>query len=138
MAIGGGGLISGVAVAAKALKPELRIIGVEATGAPTLHASLAAGRLVELERIETEVGTLAPRQSEQINLDIISELVEEIVLVDDDDMRRAARWLWSEFAVATELSGAATVAALEIGAYRPPAGAHVVALVCGVGSDGFA
>ncbi len=138
VAIGGGGLISGVAVAAKALKPELRIIGVEATGAPTLHASLAAGRLVELERIETEAGTLAPRQSEQINLDIISELVEKIVLIDDDDMRRAARWLWSEFAVATELSGAATVAALEIGAYRPPAGAHVVALVCGVGSDGFA
>jgi threonine dehydratase len=137
VAIGGGGLISGIATAAKALKPGLRIVGVEATGAPTLHASLAAGRLVTLDRIETAAGTLAPRRSAQINLDIVTALVDEIVLVTDDEMRRAARWLWAEFAVATELAGAATVATLLSGACRPPAGAHVVALVCGAGGDGF-
>lgn len=138
VAIGGGGLISGIAVAVKALRPELSIVGVEASGAPTLHASLAAGRPVELEKIETRAGTLAPRRSEPLNFAIISELVDEIVLVDDEDMRRAARWLWSEFSVATELAGAATIAALQTAAYRPSAGAHVVALVCGAGRDGFA
>jgi len=137
VAIGGGGLISGIAVAAKALKPELRVIGVEAAGAPTLHASRAAGRLVELEKIETRAGTLAPRRSETLNFEIISALVDDIVLVSDEDMRRAARWLWSEFAVATELAGAATLAALQTAAHRPAVGAHVVALICGAGSDGF-
>lgn len=137
VAIGGGGLISGIATAVKALKPRTRIIGVEATGAPTLHASLAAGELVTLERIETAAGTLAPRRSAAINFEIIRRLVDDVVLVSDDEMRRAARWLWNEFAVASELSGAATVAALMTGACRPPAGAHTVALVCGAGSDGF-
>ena len=61
VAVGGGGLISGIAMAAKALKPVIRIIGVEPTGAPTLHASLAAGRLVELGHLDTAAVTLAPR-----------------------------------------------------------------------------
>jgi threonine dehydratase len=137
VAVGGGGLISGIATAVKALKPRVRIVGVEALGAPTLHASLAAGQLVTLDKIETAAGTLAPRRSAEINFEIVRRLVDEVVLVSDDEMRHAARWLWSEFAVATELSGAATIAALMTGACRPPAGAHVVALICGAGSDGF-
>ena len=137
VAIGGGGLISGIALAAKALKPEITIIGVEAVGAPTLKRSVEAGQLVTLEKIETEAGTLAPRRSAEINLSIISSLVDDIVLVNDDDMRDAARWLWFEFGIAAELSGAAAVAAMQIGAFRPAEGAHVVALVCGAGTDGL-
>lgn len=137
IAIGGGGLISGMATAAKALKPDITIIGVEATGAPTLYESVAAGELVTLDKIETEAGTLAPRRSEQINLDIIRNHVDEIVLVSDDDMRRAARWLWFEFGIAAELSGAAAVAALQNGAYRPAVGAQIGALICGAGTDGI-
>jgi threonine dehydratase len=137
VAIGGGGLISGIATAAKALKPELVIIGIEATGAPTLKRSVEAGRLITLDSIETEAGTLAPRRSEAVNLAIISRLVDEIVLVGDAEMRQAARWLWFEFGLAAELAGAAAVAALQAGAYRPPAESHVVALICGAGSDGI-
>jgi threonine dehydratase len=59
------------------------------------------------------------------------------VLVTDEEMRQAARWLWFEFGIAAELSGAAAVAALQAGAYRPADGAHVVALVCGAGTDGI-
>src|SRR5690606_10782883 len=137
VAIGGGGLISGVALAAKALKPQIRVIGVEPVGAPTLKESVAAGRLVTLPRIETEAGTLAPRRSAELNLELVRRPVDEIVLVSDDDMRRSARWLWFECGVAAELSGAAAVAALLAGVWTPPAGARVGALVCGAGADGL-
>ena len=137
VAIGGGGLISGIAIAAQALRPGIRIIGVEPVGAPTLHDSLAAGRLVELARLDTAAVTLAPRRSAEINFAIIRQTVERVVLVEDRDMREAARWLWRELGVATELSGAAAVAALLAGGYRPAPDERVCAIVCGSGSDGF-
>ena len=137
VAIGGGGLISGVARAVKALRPEVRIVGVEPEGAPTLKRSLEAGQLVTLDKIETVAGTLAPRRSAQINLDIISGTVDEVVLVSDEQMREAARWLWQEFGVGAELSGAASIAALKFGAAALPKGARGCALVCGKGSDGW-
>ena len=137
VAVGGGGLISGMAIAAKALKPGIRIIGVEPTGAPTLHASIAAGRLVELASLDKAAVTLAPRRSEAVNLAIVAEAVERIVLVDDREMADAALWLWNEMGVAAELSGAAAVAALLAGRYRPACGERVCAIVCGVGKDAF-
>ncbi|HBL29689.1 MAG TPA: serine/threonine dehydratase [Acidobacteria bacterium] len=135
VAIGGGGLISGVATAAKALRPGLRVIGVEPIGAPTLTRCLEAGRLVELDRITTEANTLAPRATAALNLEIIRRTVDSIVLVDDEEMRSAARWLWFEMGVACELSGAAAVAALLAGRVAAE-GLRVAALVCGAGTDG--
>ena len=137
VAIGGGGLISGVATAAKGLAPGVRVIGVEPTGAPTLKESLAAGRVLPLERVETAAATLAPRQSAAINLEIIARKVEEIVLVSDEEMRAAARWLWFELGIAAELSGAAAIAALQAGRVALPPGATVTALICGAGTDGI-
>ena len=137
VAIGGGGLISGIAIAAKALKPRIRIIGVEPFGAPTLHQSLAADRLVELTSLDTAAVTLAPRRSEPLNFAIVRQAVERIVLVEDAEMRAAARWLWHEIGVAAELSGAAAVAALLSGRYRPMVGERVCAIVCGAGTDGM-
>ena len=137
VAIGGGGLISGIAIAAKALKPAIRIIGVEPVGAPTLHHSLAAGRLVELASLDTAAVTLAPRRSEPVNLAIVRDFVERIVLVDDAEMRAAAHWLWREVGVAAELSGAAAVAALLSGRYRPVEDERICAIVCGAGTDGI-
>ena len=136
VAIGGGGLISGISVAAKSLKPDIRVVGIEPYGAPTLHESVKAGKLVELERIETAANTLAPRRSEQVNLDIIQRHVDEIVLIDDDDMREAASWLWFEMGLGVELSAAAALAALRTDAYAPEKDENVCAVVCGAGSDG--
>ena len=138
VAIGGGGLIAGVAAAAKARNPRIRIVGVEPVGAPTLHRSLEAGRLVTLERIDTVAGTLAPRRSMPINLAMIREHVDRIVLVSDEEMRDAARWLWFETGVAAELSGAAALAAVSTGRYRAEPGEIIVPIVCGAGSDGIA
>jgi threonine dehydratase len=137
VAIGGGGLISGIATVAKALHPTLRIIGVEPTGAPTLSESLRRGALVTLPAVPTAAVTLAPRRSEPINLDIIARLVDDIVLVSDDEMREAARWLWLDCGIAAELAGAAAVAALMTGRVAVPDGARVAALVCGAGVDGI-
>ena len=137
VAIGGGGLISGAAMAAKALKPEITVIGIEPVGAPTLKESIAAGAVVELAAIDTKANTLAPRRSEQINLDLIRANVDDIVLVSDDQMHQAAVWLWREFGLGVELSAAAAVAALQSQAYVPPPGSVTTALVCGAGRDGM-
>ncbi len=135
VAIGGGGLISGISIALKTLKPDVKIVGVEATGAPTLFESIRAGQLIELPEITTAAGTLAPRRSEQINLDIIRQYVDEIVLVSDDEMYTAARWLWFEMGIAVELSAAATLAAIQTG--QITSDGPVVALICGAGTDGI-
>lgn len=137
VAIGGGGLISGIAVAAKALKPALRIVGVEPEGAPTLHACLEAGRIVELDRITTAVPTMAARRTEPINFDLVRRHVAEIVLISDDDMRNAASWMWLELGLAVDLSGAAAIAALMTRKVAPGGSERVCALVCGAGADGI-
>jgi threonine dehydratase len=135
VAIGGGGLISGIALAARALKPDVRIVGIEPVGCPTLKASLDAGRLTALERIDTRVATMAARQTAEINLTIARAHVAEIVLVEDDAMLEAARHLWLTYGLAADLSAAAAMAALRTGAYRPGAGETICALVCGAGDE---
>lgn len=137
VAIGGGGLISGIATALAGAKPGVKVIGVEPSGAATLRRSIDAGCLVELEAITTDANTLAPRRSEQINLDIVRARVDRIVLVEDDDMRDAARWLWFETGLAVELGAAAALAALRTGAYRPSRDETLCAVVCGSGTDGL-
>ena len=135
--IGGGGMIAGIAIAAKTIKPEIRVIGVEAVGAPTLSRSLAAGGLVTLDRVDTGANTLAPKRSAELNFDIIREHVDDIVLVTDDEMRRAAEWLWFEMSQSIELAGAAAVAAIQTGKVRASDEQIVAAVVCGTGTAGL-
>ncbi len=137
VAIGGGGLITGLSTAVKALRPQTRIIGIEPVGSPTLHACLAAGKLVALDRLETRVATMSCRQTDQAIYEAVARNVDEIVLVSDAEMEQAAKSLWFEFGLAADLSGAASLAALRGGRLRMAADAHVCALVCGAGTDGF-
>ncbi len=137
IAIGGGGLIGGIASAIRQKKPEARIVGVEPVGAPTLKTSLEAGELTTLAAVETQANTLAPRRSAEPNLAIVQEAVDEIVLVDDAEMRAAARWLWFEMGIAAELSGAASVAALQAGRVSAADDESIGLLVCGAGTDGI-
>ncbi|MBX3225341.1 MAG: threonine/serine dehydratase [Labilithrix sp.] len=136
IAIGGGGLMAGVGAAARLLRPSIRVIGVEPVGAPTLHASLAAGEVVELPAIATSAGTLAPRRSDPYTFEIVRAVADEIVLVTDDEMRAAARYLLDNVGVGVELSGAAAVAALLEGKARLAGAKRPCALVCGTGTDG--
>ncbi|MEM7171578.1 MAG: threonine/serine dehydratase [Pseudomonadota bacterium] len=135
--IGGGGLMAGMALAAKALKPDIRLIGVEPTGAPTLKESLAADQVITLPEIASQAGTLSPRRSEEINFEVIRRHVDDIVLVSDAEMREAAQWLWFEMGIASELSGAAALAAVMTGRATCPDDQAMAAIISGAGSDGL-
>tara|TARA_R110002049_G_scaffold30316_7_gene103610 strand:- start:290148 stop:291104 length:957 start_codon:yes stop_codon:yes gene_type:complete len=137
VAIGGGGLISGVATAARLLRPAIRIIGVEPTGAATLFESLKAGEVVTLPTVNTAATSLAPRQSSALNVDLIGKNVDRIALVSDEEMQQAASWLWRELGIAVELSAAAGMAAImkdRLGVNDP---GRIGVIICGTGNDGM-
>lgn len=138
VAMGGGGLASGVATAIKGLKPEVSIIGIEAEGSPVLLRSLEAGRNVALDRVTTAVATMACAKSDERIFETVRDRVDRIVLVSDEDMRAAAQWLWFEMGLAADLSGAAAIAALQAGRVPHRAGDRICAIVCGAGPDGIA
>ena len=79
---------------------------------------------------------MACGRTDEANFEIIKRTVNDIVLVSDEDMLDAARWLWFEFGIAADLSGAASVAALRSGRVRPRPNERVCGLVCGAGSEG--
>ena len=137
VAIGGGGLISGMAVALKALKPSIRIIGIEPEGSPTLHACLKAGHLVRLDTVTSRVATMSCALTDQKIFETVRDHVDDIVLVSDDAMLDAAKWLWFELGIAADLSGAAAIAALRAKAITFEKGMSIGALVCGAGPDGM-
>jgi threonine dehydratase len=137
VAIGGGGLIGGMAIAAHAINPKIRIIGVEPVGAPTLFESIKAGKAIKLAEVNTRAGTLSMSQTTKLNFDLVRDHVDDIVLVSDAEMQQAARWLWFEMGIAAELSGAAAVAALRCGRIKLRGDERVCAVVCGAGTDGI-
>ncbi|WP_291397018.1 threonine/serine dehydratase [Devosia sp.] len=138
VAMGGGGLVSGVSTALKALKPSVRVIGIEAEGSPVLLRSLEAGRNIALDRVTTSVATMACAKTDEAIFEAVRARVDEIVLVSDDEMRAAARWMWFELGIAADLSGAAAIAALQMGRVKPASEAVVGAIICGAGPDGLA
>jgi threonine dehydratase len=133
--IGGGGLIAGVAVAIKALKPEVRIVGVEPVGAPTLQRALEAGHPVTLGHIETIADGLAAPFTEEINLRIIQQLVDDVVLVTDDEIATAMRAVLERTKLLVEPAGAAAIAALLTGKAAVPTGSNTVAILSGGNVD---
>src|SRR5262249_9704618 len=110
--IGGGGLISGIAVALKTLKPEARLIGVQATGAASMRAALDAGRLVTLPSINTIADGIATKTAGAHTFAIVRQLVDEVVTVDDEEIIRAVLLLLERCKLLVEGAGAVGVAAL--------------------------
>ncbi|RWC12375.1 MAG: threonine/serine dehydratase [Mesorhizobium sp.] len=138
VAMGGGGLITGVSTALKALKPGVRVVGIEAEGSPVLLRSLEAGRNIALDKVTTSVATMSCARSDDRIFEAVRDRVDEIVLVSDDEMRAAAKWLWFEMGLAADLSGAAALAALRNGRISIKKNELVCAIVCGAGSDAIA
>jgi threonine dehydratase len=132
VAVGGGGLISGVAAW---FAGRARVIGVEPEGSRALHAALEAGRPVDVEVKSVAADTLGARRVGALNFDICRQAVERVALVDDEAIRAAQRELWRDFNVVGEPGGAAAYAALRSGAYRPAKGERVGLLVCGANAD---
>ncbi len=131
IAIGGGGLIAGMAAAIKQRRPGVRIVGVEPVGAPSMLRSIEASRLAPLSEVRTIADTLAPRAVSERTLALTQRYVDEIVLVDDAQMVAAMRWLWTECNQLVEPAGAAVLAALFAGAVALEQHLCPVALICG-------
>lgn len=129
VAVGGGGLIGGVA-AALAGRP-LKVVGVEPEAAPTLFKALEAGRPVDAPAGGLAADSLAPRRVGELMFPIARDHVERVVLVPDAAIAEAQRRLWAELRIASEPGGAAAFAALLSGAYRPAPGERVAVLLCG-------
>lgn len=135
VAMGGGGLISGIATALRTVAPHVRIIGIEAAGSPVLLRAIEAGANVALDEVTTTVATMACARTDDRIFEIVRDKVDQIVLVDDAEMRHAAQWLWFEMGLAADLSGAAAVAALLEGRIAVKPGERICAIVCGAGPD---
>lgn len=132
-AIGGGGLISGMAVAAKALKPGIQIVGVQAAGAAAVPPSLRAGAPVRLKQISTIADGIAVGRPGDLTFAHISKLVDEVVTVTDEEIARALLMLLERGKLVAEPAGSVGVAALLAGAAQ--VSKPVVAVVSGGNID---
>ena len=133
--VGGGGLISGVALAVRALRPGARIVGVEPEGAPGVRRALDAGHAVRLDSTQTVADGLAAPFAGERNLEIIKREVDDVVLISDDAILNGLRFLIARARIVAEPAGAAAVGALLCGAVKPRTGERVVAIVSGGNVD---
>jgi threonine dehydratase len=132
--VGGGGLISGIAVAAKAVHPDVRVVGVQAAGAAAYPLSLAAGRPVRLESYATIADGIAVGCPGDLTFAHVSEFVDDIVTVTDEDISRALLMLMERCKQVVEPAGGVGVAALLAGAV-PAVAPPVVAVLSGGNID---
>lgn len=128
--IGGGGLISGVAMAVKSHNPKVRVIGVESSDGPAMQRSLAAGR-VETIDCRTVIDGLRVRRVGEINFRIVQRYVDEIVTLPDREIFEAVIWIMERCKLVVEGAAAAPVAALLKGLINLPPRAKVVAVLSG-------
>lgn len=132
--IGGGGLISGIALAVKSRKPDTRVIGVEPEGAPSMYRSRNEGKAVHLDSVNTIADGLTAPFAGELNYQIVERYVDDLLLVNDDEIRRAMFLLLERCKILAEPAAAAPLAALlagKAGAVRGP----VVLIVSGGNTD---
>lgn len=132
--VSGGGLLAGISVAARALRPGARVIGVEPAGAAKLGAALAAGGPTTLDRTSSLADGLLTRSVGTFTFPILRLMVREAIQVTEDEIRAAVRFLHHEAVVSAEPSGAVAVAALLAGRVAPARG-PIVAVVSGGNVD---
>ncbi len=120
--VGGGGLIAGVAAAAKRLRPGLRVFGVEPEGAAAMSESLRIGRPARLERVDSVADGLAPPMAGKTTYGHVRALVDDVVRVSDEEILGAVRALAETVKTVVEPAGAAGVAALLCGRVPDAAG----------------
>jgi threonine dehydratase len=128
VAVGGGGLIGGIATW---YQKRIALIGVEPEAAPTLARALEAGHPVDADAGGIAADSLAPKRVGELMFPIAQQYVRQVVLVSDDHIRNAQQLLWKSARIAAEPGGAAALAALTSGRYRPQNGERVGVLICG-------
>ena len=111
-AVGGGGLVSGIAYTAKMLKPDIKVYGVQSAGAPGMYASLANGYVTKLKKVKTFADGIAVGEVGNITLDYVDKYVDDILTVSDREILEAIKKLLSKEKLLSEGAGAAPVAAV--------------------------
>lgn len=130
VAVGGGGLMAGVATATDA-----HVVAVEPMSVPTLRKALDSGRPVDIEVGGVAADSLGARRIGDIGFDVATRENVTSVLVSDDSIREARVWLWNEYRIALEYGAACAVAAIRSGAYTPRDGERVAIVLCGANTD---
>jgi threonine dehydratase len=129
--VGGGGLISGISIAIKSLKPSARVFGVEPTGAPKMQASLSAGKIVMINEPKSIADGLIPASVGDLTLEACQKNVDGMFSVSDDEILSAMKLLIEEAHIFPEPSGSAPLAVLSKPENRSRLGNRVVLVVSG-------
>jgi threonine dehydratase len=128
--IGGGGLISGVAMAVKSHNPRIRVIGVESSDGPAMQRSVQSGRIETID-CQTVIDGLRVRRVGEINFAVVQRFVDEIVALPDREIFDGMLWVMERSKLVVEGAAAAPVAALLQGLVKLPAGARVAVVLSG-------
>jgi threonine dehydratase len=132
VAVGGGGLIGGVAAW---FAGRVKIVGVEPERCPTLYAAREAGERVDVAVSGVAADSLGARRIGSLAFAIAQQFVQDVVLVTDEEIRQTQRALWDSLRVLAEPGGAAALAGLRSGKYQPQPGERVGVIVCGGNTD---
>ncbi len=135
VATGGGGLSGGVACAFKQLSPTTQVFAVEPTGADSMYRSFAAGSPQAIESVQTIADSLGAPRCEEYSFQLNRRFVDEVVLVDDEQIREAMRLTFRAAKLAVEPAGAAALAGLMYPLRERLDGKSVGIIVCGANID---
>jgi threonine dehydratase len=132
VAVGGGGLIAGVAAW---YASRVRVVAVEPERCPTLYSAVEAGEPVDVEVGGIAADSLGARRIGALAFDVAQQHVDRVVLVSEEEIRASQRALWDSLRILAEPGGAAALAGLRSGKYQPAPGERVGVIVCGGNTD---
>lgn len=134
-AVGGGGLVSGIAFAAKQLKPEIKVYGVQTIGAPGMYASLAGGYVTKLNKVKTFADGIAVKEVGNLTYDYTNKYVDDILIVKEEEILDAIKKMMVKEKIVSEGAGATPLAAV-LNNYVPDIeGKNIVCVVSGGNID---
>lgn len=133
--IGGGGIISGIAIAAKSVNPNIRVVGVQAANCAPMKKSVEAGEVVEIDAMDTIADGIAVKHPGTVTMPIIREFVDDIVEVTEEEIARAIFFAVQNNRLVVEGAGAAGLAALLAKKIKFNSGDNVCAVLCGGNID---
>ena len=133
--IGGGGLISGISMAVKSINPDVRVVGVESSGAPAMKRSVEAGGCIVLEEMGCIIDGLRVMRVGDNTCSVVSRFVDELVTLPDEQIFDAMLWLMTRAKLVTEGAAASPVGALLQGLIEAPAGTKTVCVLSGGNLD---
>ena len=133
--IGGGGIIAGIATAAKALNPNVKIVGVQTVNIPSMYESMKSGKVTTAFKSTSIADGISVKTVGELTFNIAKDLLDEVVLVEEDEIAEAVLFLMENQKVVAEGSGAVTTAAILTGKYKPKENENVVLIISGGNID---